>query len=222
MALDPDFYAALWDAALQSGTRPEILLAVWYAESGLEPKAENSIGCLGLNQSCPKPNGPGFPGDDAAAYKAAPASAQVAWILPQLLHLVALNGGPFLSAARYRQANWLPASLATAKRPGDVVAAAGGPYALAYAANRGLDVRGAGEVTLADLGLGLEQLIARSGAPLDYAIATAYAQRPGYAGWTAPRLELYEPGKGGRIAPVLLAIAALGLTATVAARGARA
>lgn len=219
MPLDEAFWPALWDAALSSGTRPEVLLAVWYAESGLDPSAENSIGCVGLNQSCPKPNGPGFPGDDPTAYKAAPASEQVAWIKPQLLALIARNGGPFASAARYRQANWLPGSLAVAKQPGDVVAAAGGPYAFAYDANRGLDVRHAGAVTVADLGLGLAQLIAVHGAPLEQAIAAAYAHRPPGAPWSGPALVLYEPGRRSRVGPlVALSLVAL----AVAARGLRA
>jgi hypothetical protein len=215
MPLDDAFWPALWDAALASGTRPEVLLAVWYAESGLDPSAKNSIGCIGLNQSCPTPYGPGFPNDDGAAYQAAPASAQVAWIKPQLLHLVALNGGGFASAARYRQANWLPATLATAKAPGDVVAAATGPYAVAYAANRELDVRNAGVVTVDDLGLGLEQLVTHHGAPLDVAIATAYAHRPDGAPWASPRLVLFEPN-ARRYRPLVLAISALGVALAVA------
>jgi hypothetical protein len=220
MPLDEAFWPALWDAALASGTRPEVLLAVWFAESGLDPSAQNSIGCIGLNQSCPKPNGPGFPNDDPSAYKAAPASEQVAWIKPQLLALVARNGGPFRSAARYRQGIWLPASLTMAKQPGDVVAAAAGPYAFAYDANRGLDVRNAGVVTLADLGLGLERLIARSGAPLHEAIATAYGHRPDEAPWQAAQLVLYEPAGRSRVVPfVALAVAVLGVAA--ASRGVR-
>lgn len=219
MPLDDAFWPALWDAALASGTRPEVLLTVWYAESSLESTAENSIGCIGLNQSCPAPNGPGFPSGDAAAYKASPASAQVAWIKPQLLGQVHLNGGPFRSAARYRQANWMPATLATAKQPGSVIAGATGPYAWAYEANRGLDVRGDGAITLDDLGLGLAQLIARSGAPLEQAIATAYAHRPDGAPWNGPDLVLYEPGGGGRKA---LALGILALGAIAIAKGMRA
>ena len=221
MPLDEAFWPALWDAALASGTRPEVLLAVWYAESGLEPTIQNAIGCIGLNQSCPKPNGPGFPGDDASGYKATPASGQVtAWIKPQLLGLVARNGGPFRSAARYRQANWLPATLATAKRPGDIIAAAAGPYAWAYEANRGLDVRGAGAVTLDDLGFGLEQLIDHgAAAPLERAIATAYAHRPDNAPWTAPDLVLYEPGSRGGRSVLALGLVALGFAAAAAAKG---
>src|SRR5579859_4531633 len=123
MNLDDAFWPALWSLATSVGTRPETLLAVWFAESGLDPGAQNAIGCVGLNQTCPREiGGPGFPNDDAAAYASAPASGQVAWIAPQVASAVHLNGGPFRSGARYYQANFLPATLATAKRPGDVIA----------------------------------------------------------------------------------------------------
>jgi hypothetical protein len=210
--LDDAFWPALWEVAKKSGTRPEVLLTVWFAESGLDPRATNSIGCTGLNQSCPKPYGPGFPGDDAEAYRAAPASVQVAWIAHQVLEAVRLNGGPFQSAARYHQANFLPASLATAKRPGDAVAGRRGPYAFAYNANPGLDVNGDGVITLDDLGRGLELLVQKHGTPLEEAIVTAYARRPDDAPWDSAALAFYEPasppsaGAGGIVVGVVLAV----------------
>jgi hypothetical protein len=193
MNLDDAFWPALWDLATASGTRPEVLLAVWAAESGLDPHAKNSIGCIGLNQTCPKPVGPGFPNDDPATYQAAPASVQVAWITPQVLSAVQLNGGPFLSAARYYQSNFLPATLAKAKRPGDVIAARHGPYARAYAANLGLDPDHRGAITLATLGKALERRVLNDQGFTD-AVATAYAQQPPDAPWTVAQLVLYEPG----------------------------
>src|SRR5579859_5475909 len=126
---------------------------VWFAESELEPSAENPVsGCIGLNQTCPTSmGGPGFP-STSEAFKASPASQQLAWIGPQVMAQVGLNGGGFGSAARYYQANFLPATLPVAKRSGDIIAARNGPYAAAYAANKDLDVRGTGAITLADLG----------------------------------------------------------------------
>src|SRR5579859_3446037 len=103
MALDRLFWPALWGLATESGTRPEVFLTVWFAESGLDPSAENAIGCIGLNQSCPTSlGGPGFP-STPGAYKAATASEQVGWIANQVLAQVRANGGPFRSAARYFQ-----------------------------------------------------------------------------------------------------------------------
>jgi hypothetical protein len=195
MTLDDAFWPALWALALETGTRPETFLAVWFAESGLEPAARNAGGCIGLNQSCPKTlGGPGFPNDDADAYASAPASAQLAWIRLQVLAAIRLNGGPFRSAARYYQANFLPATLATAKVPDDVIAARSGPLASAYVANAGLDATHDGAITLRDLGLYLQQRVASGGGVLESAIARAYAVRPAGAPWPAARLTLFEPG----------------------------
>lgn len=229
MNLDDAFWPALWSlVALPSGTRPEVFLAVWLAESGLEPSAQNAIGCTGLNQSCPAPNGPGFPGGDAAAYRSAPASAQLAWIAPQVMRAIALNGGaPFTSAARYYQANFLPATLPKATGPDDVIAGAEGPYASAYAANRDLDVDGDGAITLDDLGASLERTAAAYGSTLSDAIAAAYAHAPPGAPWESPAVVFYPPGgaapapsasrpSGGRGGGVAIAVLALGGALTVA------
>jgi hypothetical protein len=208
--LDAAFWPALWDAAELADTRPEVLLTVWCAESGLDPSAENAVGCIGLNQSCPKSmGGPGFP-VDAATYKASPASVQMDWILPQLLDAVRANGGGFLSAARYWQANMLPATLATARAPNDTIAAAAGPYAAGYAANKDLDFNRDGRITLADLGAYLQKHYGGSSI-LRSAVATAYAQRPSGAPWSSPALVFSEPSRGGGgIVAGLLAAAGLG------------
>lgn len=196
--LDDAFWPALWNLAVSVGTRPETLLAVWDYESGLDPSAVNpSSNCIGLNQTCPKPNGPGFPNDDPAAYAAATASAQLAWIAPQVVSAYHLNGGPFLSVARYYQSNYLPTTLTTARGPRDVIAAAAGPYAREYNANRILDAGADGAITLEDLGRVLEQK-AKTSTALRAAIAKAYEEKPTYAPahWTGPALIFYEPSHG--------------------------
>ena len=197
MSLDDAFWPPLWSLSISIGTRPETLLAVWFAESGLDPAAKNAIGCLGLNQTCPRAiGGPGFPNEDADAYARAPASQQLAWIANQVTSAARLNSGPFLSAARYYQANFLPATLLMAKSPSDPIAARSGPYAAAYGANTALDANGDGVITLDDLARYLEKRIATSGAALQTAIATAYAQKPANAPWPGPHLVLYEPSPG--------------------------
>ena len=221
MNLDDAFWPALWGLSLETGTRPETFLAVWFAESGLDPAARNAGGCIGLNQSCPTSSGgPGFPNDDAGAYANLPASAQLAWIRLHVLSALRLNGGPFQSAARYYQANFLPATLASAKAPDDVIAAQGGPLASAYAANAGLDASHDGAITLHDLGLYLQRRVGAGGGVLEGAIARAYAARPQGAPWTAARLTFFEPapavavaaaghpsGAGGLFAGLLLLLA---------------
>jgi len=192
MNLDADFWPTLWKLAIATGTRPEVFLTVWFAESGLDPAAENAVGCIGLNQTCPRPRGPGFP-SSAQAYKASPASVQVAWIARQVISAIKLNGGPFRSAARYWQANLLPATLATAKQPDDVIAARSGPLPDAYAGNAALDADRDGRITLADLGDTLERLLLARGAMLGDAIQRAYANRPSVAPWDSADLVICEP-----------------------------
>ncbi len=214
MALDEGFFPALWALASSVGTRPETLLAVWAAESGLLTTAKNPQGCIGLNQSCPTSlGGPGFPNDDPDAYQAASASAQLEWIGPQVVRAAKLNGGPFLSAARYMQANFLPATLPKATRPNDVIAARTGPYAAQYSVNKVLDVTSDGAITLVDLGRYLQ--LHGAGAVLDEAIAQTYAARPSDSPWDAPRLAYFEPtppssgGRGGLVVAFLLGLGLL-------------
>lgn len=211
MNLDAAFWPALWKLAIDTATRPEIFLAVWYRESGLDPTAKNGIGCIGLNQSCPAElGGPGFPNGDADAYQAAPASAQVAWIAPQVKAAVNVNGRPFLSAARYYQANFLPATLPVATAPRDVIAAKNGPFAKAYAANSALDFGGDGAITLEDLGRFVAEAVQGAGrSPWLDALSQLYSRRPPESPWRDPDLILYEPAPSMR--GPLGAIAAVGL-----------
>jgi hypothetical protein len=235
MALDAQFWPSLWKLAAAAKTRPEVFLTVWFAESGLSPSARNpKTGSIGLNQTCPSEiGGPGFP-STAEAFQAASASEQLAWIAPQVLAQVRLNGGGFRSAARYQQANWLPKTLETAKAPGDVIAGELGPYTSAYRDNASFDVHKRGVVTLADLGDYLEHVVTTrgmdvdQGAPLEAAIHAAYApaNRPTWAPWDAPRLPIHEPvtrparRNGGGI---LVALAGLfGIVALARATGGRA
>jgi hypothetical protein len=235
VALDADFWPSLWKLAAAAQTRPEVFLTVWFAESGLDPSARNpKTGCIGLNQTCPTEiGGPGFP-STAEAFQAADASEQLDWIAPEVLGHVRLNGGGFRSAARYQQANWLPATLGTAKASGDVIAAARGPYAKAYRDNAGFDVHKQGFITLADLGDYLQHVITTRGidldhgAPLEMAIHAAYGpqNRPSWAPWDVPRLVVHEPtaarpersGGGG----IVVALAGLFGVLALARAGARA
>ena len=203
MNLDAAFWPALWELSRATQTRPEIFLAVWFAESGLDPTAANSIGCIGLNQTCPASiGGPGFPATPEA-FKASTASEQLAWIA-QNVKRAAAQYGPFRSAARYYQANFLPGTLGVAKRPGDVVAAHAGPYAAAYDANRLLDVTGDGAITLDDLASYLERKVAQH-SDFQSAVLQTYANRPEGAPFQSPQLALYEPGPRGNRGAGLMA-----------------
>jgi hypothetical protein len=201
MPLDAAFPAALWTLAQSCATRPEVLLLVWWAESGLDPASKNQIGCIGLNQSCPRPYGPGFPTSDPETYRRWPASQQLTWVGPQLEAACALHGGPFESAARYWQANILPKSLETAHAPDDTIAARAGPYAAAYRSNRGLDFTGDGRITLNDMGDVMARQLAagRAGGAhhVQRIIDDVYRARPADARWNTPLAlwdAVYETG----------------------------
>jgi hypothetical protein len=197
--LDAAFLPTLWTLAIEHRTRPEILLLTWWAESGLDPRAKNKGGCIGLNQSCPRPDGPGFPTADPEEYRGWPASRQLSWIGPQLAAAIALNGGPFESAARYWQGNILPASLQSAVRPLDVVMAREGPYARAYEANKGLDYGQDRRVTLEDIGDTMADALVRKKGEgfLRALVERAYHERPEEVLWSEPLAlwdAVYEPG----------------------------
>jgi hypothetical protein len=49
----PEDWQALWNWANKLGTTPEVIGITLFEESGMNPGAKNSIGCVGLNQFCP-------------------------------------------------------------------------------------------------------------------------------------------------------------------------
>jgi hypothetical protein len=112
----------------------------------------------------------------------------------------------------------LPASLAYARRPGDTIAGARGPYPGQYEKNRGLDVNGDGRITLRDLGEQLASAIATRGVNLRAAVRTAYAHRPDDAPWDAPADVIREPEPRGRAGLVLGLAAVLGVGFVVSQR----
>lgn len=174
--LDAAFYPALWSLAGRLSTRPEFLLLPWYAESGLNPQALNSLGYVGLNQL-----DSGYLrriGVDPAEYRLRPASGQLGPIEGFLRPLVGLNRGGFVSAANAYQANFWPASLVRGNGPDVVIVSANGPGSepAAYRANSGLDFDKNGRITVGDLANHLAKL-SRNG---DYkaALAALYAVCP--------------------------------------------
>lgn len=180
MSLDfPASGAALWSLFDRGGPRPEYVLPVLYSESGFSTSITNDIGCVGLNQLCP-PNVP----DGYASWSA---SQQIAGsVAPYMMALVA-RYGPLRSGTRVYQANFLPATLPTARTLASTLAVRGSAadvcsgchlsQAAVYAANPGLDWQRKGSIVLGDLA----HFIARAAAaaPVQSAIAQTYALRPG-------------------------------------------
>jgi peptidoglycan hydrolase-like protein with peptidoglycan-binding domain len=56
LATDKEFLAKVDEVAGKLGIDPNILMKVMQHESGLNPRAENKIGCVGLIQFCPSSN----------------------------------------------------------------------------------------------------------------------------------------------------------------------
>jgi hypothetical protein len=170
MALDAASYPALWAITAQTGVRPEWVLPVLYAESGLNPAIPNQAGepFYGLNQiSAAWLKNIGVTPED---YLTWPASQQLTTVVGPYIANQVKNYGPLRSGVRLYQANFLPATLNTAKHLTDVVTAAPSPY---YTHNAGLDPKGKGNITVQDLA----NFVARAAATqtVKDAIAQAYS-----------------------------------------------
>jgi hypothetical protein len=121
---------------------------VLYAESGLNPAIPNQAGepFYGLNQiSKSWLTSIGVTPDD---YLTWPASRQLTTVVGPYIANQVSHYGPLRSGVRLYQANFLPATLNTAKHLTDVVTAAPSPY---YTHNAGLDPKGKGNITVQDL-----------------------------------------------------------------------
>ena len=144
--LDNAFYTTIWQVYTATGIRPEWIVPVLYAESGLNPGVINSIGCAGLNQLCA-----GWLqtiGMTAEQYAALPASEQLTTgVIPYMTDAVS-RYGRLRSGTRVYQANYLPATLSTARSLTSVIASAPSAY---YAQNKGFDTQNKGYITLQDL-----------------------------------------------------------------------
>jgi hypothetical protein len=171
---------ALWQIYNQTGIKPEFIIAVLNAESGLDPTIVNSIGCAGLNQLCS-----GWLqqlGFTAQSYAALPASQQLLQgVLPYMLNAVK-SYGPIRSGTRLYQANYLPATMSAAsaaaagvgyaKNLDDVMTSSPSSY---YTQNKGFDTSNKGYITLRDLA----NAVARSArtSAVQQAITATYANK---------------------------------------------
>jgi hypothetical protein len=196
-------------------TNPAFYLAVWCAESGLDPAAMNPKGrARGLNQMIPATlEGLHAPAD----YEKLAGEEQLPWIERLIAQGEALNGGPFESAARYYHSNFYPRTMARGSSPGTVVVAGDAADAeerAAYAANKSLDANGDGRITLADLGAVLEHTRAarcQDGfARLEHAVG---ALPPPGPTWTDPSPAVARRPRARSPLGLVFAFGAIGLAA---------
>jgi hypothetical protein len=116
--LGPDFYQELVSMSQRVGMKPEDILAVMYSESGLKPEifAAGTGGAVGLVQMVPSTlNGLGF-GDSSdnkknlQDFSRLSATEQLHWVEKLINQQQSMAGTKLDSAAKYRIANFLPAS----------------------------------------------------------------------------------------------------------------
>lgn len=163
---------ALWALYDRGGPRPEYLLPGLYFESGYDPSIVNSLGYTGINQASTAMLA--SYGLTSAAYAAMPASQQISQVVtPEYLGIVA-RYGPLNSGTRAYQANFLPATLATAKSLSSVLASQGDAV---YAANSGLDRNHSGDITVGDMAAAVATMASKPA--VQSAITQTYALRPG-------------------------------------------
>lgn len=117
--LDAAFYGKLLDGEAQGIYRSaEDALNLFASESGLDPKAKNSIGCVGLNQMCDgtlqafykSPRGPLSFVDLAEEYRNLPASMQLDAIHRLWSYRAKVNGLINATARDLYWLNFLPAT----------------------------------------------------------------------------------------------------------------
>ena len=112
--IDSEFYPAAWKVGLALGLSPERagydVAKLLFSESSITPSAQNSIGCVGINQFCPGSQPAGI---SPAAYKNLPASQQLlSYVWPFWATRVGQHGG----IDRIRDLYWLNYYPATYKR----------------------------------------------------------------------------------------------------------
>lgn len=227
-AVDSAFAAALWQPFYaQTGIRPEWIVPVLAAESGLNPSLPNQAGYpyYGLNQV----SGSYLQarGIDPSDYLTWPASRQLVQVVtPFMAGQIAALGVRPQSGARVYQLNFLPATLRTATDLTSVIAtrpAGGCPAghsASYYCANAGFDSAHKGFIDVQDLA---DSVAKQAANPyVQSVIASAYAVAPSGVGPETDPVygDDYAPGAvatganwGPAIAVGASALAAIGLVA---------
>lgn len=191
------FDSALWHVSDVTGIRPEWQLPVLSLESGLDPQAVNSHGCVGLNQFCPS---------TFRSYVDVPTEEYRRWSPSQQISGPILSYwrdaqrfGPIRSATKLMLAQ-LGQSLHRGASLDTVLFRRPSPE---YEQNRGFDTTNKGSVTVRDV----SNAIARHAEAMRGAIARAYQLRPG----ERPLDPVYgndfaESPRGGKIVIVALGI----------------
>jgi hypothetical protein len=186
------FWQDLWDVANRLGTTPYVLGLLLFEESGLNPAAKNSIGCVGINQFCPgethgqpdysKGTYPGFVDIPVEQYLALSPEGQLPYVAKYWA------AGPSGSLASARDVFWrslLPATWKPNADPSAVVndpAILGAHYAAQVAAGNPItpSVKETGVITAGDIDAYLASVEASPG--WQYAMDRIAANNPDGSG----------------------------------------
>ncbi len=171
----PAAAVALWAITAATGVKPEHLLPPLFLESGFDPSIPNQAGqpFYGINQASTQLIST-YAGVTPDIYLTWPASQQLSTVVKGMIADIVHRYGPIRSATRMYQANFLPATLPTAKQLSDVLTSPPSPF---YNANSGLDANHDGAITLGDLAVKMTTMAHRP--QVQQAIRDTYAARDG-------------------------------------------
>jgi hypothetical protein len=175
VGLDSASWAALWQIASETGVAPEYLLPVLYHESGFNPSVANSQGApyYGINQASADLIAQ-YANTDPDTYMTWPASRQLSTVVRGYIKGLVSTYGPIRSATRLEQANFLPATLNSARNLDDVITRSPSAF---YTSNSSLDADNKGFISVRDIARAIMK--AAQTPAVQNAIATAYAARGG-------------------------------------------
>jgi hypothetical protein len=148
----PDYFDTGWASVFVAGCQgigasPLDVAGLLVSESNFNPGAQNSIGCVGLNQQCP--GSQNFLSDmTVAQYLQLTVSEQLPYVFAFWQNWLTQYGIGSISAAELYWLNFLPATFVPNSSSDYVISKSGDPY---YSSNTGLDTTGSGQITLGDL-----------------------------------------------------------------------
>jgi hypothetical protein len=140
------------------GASPLEVAELLLSESGFDPSARNSIGCVGLNQLCSSSYGIFSSDYTVDQYVQLTVSEQLPYVFAYWQNWLTQYGLGSISARDLYWLNFLPATYVPNSSDDYVISSKGDPY---YSSNTGLDMDGNGQITAGDLQARLDAMPAQ-------------------------------------------------------------
>jgi hypothetical protein len=149
----PAYFDSTWASVLVAGAEaigcdPYDLAGLFINESGLNPSAANSIGCLGISQICPGSQGIFTSYYTPDQYTQLTISEQLPFVFAYVQQWMSQYNLLTISARDLYWLNFLPATYVPNAPDSYVISTQGDPW---YSSNTSLDVTGSGTITAGDL-----------------------------------------------------------------------